>query len=140
RQQGGWHHTRDLGRREPDGTLTFVGPKTELIKTGAENVYPAEVEGALVKHPAVAEAVVIGVPDPVWDQNVKAVVRLHTPGAATGEELIEHVRGLVASYKKPKVVDFVESLPRLPSGMVDRDAVKAAHGGGGGPGAGIARP
>ena len=137
RQRGAWHHTNDLGRREEDGTITFVGPKTELIKTGVENVYPAEVEGALVKHPAVAEAVVIGVPDPVWDQNVKAVVRLHQPGSVTAEEMIEHCRTLIASYKKPKSVEFVDALPRLESGVVDRSAVAAAHGGGGAPGTGL---
>jgi acyl-CoA synthetase (AMP-forming)/AMP-acid ligase II len=137
RQRGGWHHTNDLGRREPDGTISFVGPKTELIKTGVENVYPAEVEGALQKHPAVAEVVVIGVPDPVWDQNVKAVVRLHEGQQATAGDLIEHTKNLIASYKKPKDVDFVEAFPRLESGFIDRDAVKAAHGGGGTPGRGV---
>jgi long-chain acyl-CoA synthetase len=136
RQRGDWHHTNDLGRREPDGTISFVGPKTELIKTGVENVYPAEVEGALQKHPAVAEVIVIGVPDPVWDQNVKAVVRLHDGQQATEDELIEHTKSLIASYKKPKTVDFVDAFPRLESGWVDRDAVKAAHGGGGTPGRG----
>lgn len=130
RQRGGWHHTSDLGQRRPDGTIAFVGPKTDLVKTGAENVYPAEVEGALLRHPAVAEAVVIGVPDPVWDQSVKAVVRLHRPGGASADELVEHVRGLLASYKKPRLVEFVDAFPRLPTGQVDRDAVKAAHGGG----------
>jgi long-chain acyl-CoA synthetase len=136
RQRGGWHHTNDLGRREPDGTISFVGPKTELIKTGVENVYPAEVEGALQKHPAVAEVVVIGVPDPVWDQNVKAVVRLHDGQQASADDLIEHAKTLIASYKKPKEVDFVDAFPRLASGFIDRDAVKAAHGGGGTPGRG----
>ena len=136
RQRGGWHHTNDLGRREPDGTIAFVGPKTELIKTGVENVYPAEVEGALQKHEAVAEVIVIGVPDPQWDQSVKAVVRLHPGRKASEDELIAHVKGLLASYKKPRSVDFVEQLPRLPSGWVDREAVKTAHGGGGAPGRG----
>jgi long-chain acyl-CoA synthetase len=134
RQRHGWHHTNDLGRRQDDGTIAFVGPKTELIKTGAENVYPAEVEGALVRHPAVAEAVVIGVPDPTWAQNVKAVVRLHQADGATADELIAHVRGLLASYKKPKSVVVVETFPRLPSGIIDREAVKKAHGAGSGPG------
>ena len=137
RQRGGWHHTNDLGRREPDGTISFVGPKTELIKTGVENVYPAEVEGALQKHPAVAEVVVIGTPDPVWDQNVKAVVRLQEGQQATADELIEHTKSLIASYKKPKEVDFVDVFPRLESGFIDREAVKAAHGGGGTPGRGV---
>ena len=74
RQRGGWHHTRDLGRREADGSLTFVGPKLQMIKSGAENVYPAEVEGCLRRHPAVADAAVIGVPDATWVQCVKAMI------------------------------------------------------------------
>ena len=64
RQAGGWHHTNDLGRIESDGSLTFIGPKTRLIKSAAENIYPTEVEGCLKQHPAVADAAVIGVPTP----------------------------------------------------------------------------
>ncbi|MDX6741484.1 AMP-binding protein [Actinocorallia sp. A-T 12471] len=137
RQDGGWHRTHDLGRREPDGTVTFIGPKTELIKTGVENVYPAEVEQALSQHPSVAESIVIGVPDPQWDQSVKAVVKLHAGAEATAEELIAHVKSLLASYKKPRTVAFVSDFPRLDSGWVDRDAVRAAHGAGGTPGRGV---
>jgi long-chain acyl-CoA synthetase len=74
RQRGGWHRTSDLGRREADGSLSFVGPKLQMIKSGAENIYPAEVEGCLRQHPAVAEAAVIGVPDATWVQCVKAIV------------------------------------------------------------------
>ena len=70
----GWHRTNDLGKRLSDGSLVFVGPKTTMIKTGIENVYPAEVEAALRAHPGVADVCVIGVPDPRWDQNVKALV------------------------------------------------------------------
>ena len=76
RQLGGWHHTGDLGRREADGSLSFVGPKGRLIKSAAENIYPAEVEAALASHPAVREAAVIGVPDPTWAQSVRAIVVL----------------------------------------------------------------
>ncbi len=76
----GWHRTHDLGRREADGSLTFVGPKVQMIKSGAENIYPAEVEGCLRQHPAVADAGVIGVPDATWVQSVKAIVVLK-PGA-----------------------------------------------------------
>ena len=76
RQAGGWHHTNDLGRIEVDGSLTFIGPKTRLIKSAAENIYPTEVEGCLKQHPAVADAAVIGVPDRTWGQNVTAVVVL----------------------------------------------------------------
>ena len=73
-QRGGWHHTRDLGRRELDGSLTFIGPMARLIKSGAENVYPVEVEVVLRKHPDVQDAAVIGVPDARWGQRVKAVI------------------------------------------------------------------
>ena len=75
--RGGWHHTNDLGRREADGTITFIGPATRMIKSAAENIYPAEVEGCVAKHPAVAECAVIGVPDAEWTQSVKAIVVLH---------------------------------------------------------------
>jgi long-chain acyl-CoA synthetase len=83
RQAGQWHHTNDLGRRELDGSVTWIGPKTRLIKSAAENIYPAEVEGALQKHPAVQEAAVIGVVDKTWGQSVKAVVVLQDGAVAS---------------------------------------------------------
>jgi long-chain acyl-CoA synthetase len=132
RQAGGWHHTNDLGRRESDGSITWVGPKTRLIKSAAENIYPAEVEGALQKHPAVREAAVIGVPDPQWTQSVKAVVALKEGVEATADELIEHCRSLIASYKKPRTVEFVDALPR-DGWLVDYDALDERFGGGGYP-------
>ncbi|MET8382340.1 AMP-binding protein [Streptosporangium canum] len=129
--RGGWHHTGDLGRREPDGTITFIGPKLRMIKSGNENIYPAEVERTLKTHPAVADAAVIGVPDDRWHQAVKAVVVLK--GEATAEDVVEHVRTRLASYKKPRHVDFVEAIPK--KGFTpDYDALDAAHGGGGYPG------
>ena len=134
RQRGGWHHTNDLGRRESDGSITFVGPRTVMIKSAAENIYPAEVEGCLAAHPAVREAAVIGVPDPVWTQSVTAIVALHASASATAEEIIEHCRARIASYKKPRTIEFVDALPRLPSGAVDREALDERFGGGGYPG------
>lgn len=136
KQRGGWHHTGDLGRRETDGSLTFVGPISRVIKSAAENIYPAEVEACLRRHPAVADCCVIGVPDPKWRQRVKAVVVLREDAAddVGAEVLVEHCRTAMASYKKPREVVFVESLPRTRSGLVDRDAVDAAHAGGGYPG------
>ncbi|MFI6800988.1 AMP-binding protein [Streptosporangium canum] len=129
--RGGWHHTGDLGRREPDGTITFIGPRLRMIKSGNENIYPAEVERALKTHPAIADAAVIGVPDDRWHQAVKAVVVLK--GEATAEDVVEHVRTRLASYKKPRHVDFVEAIPK--KGFTpDYDALDAAHGGGGYPG------
>ena len=106
RQRDGWHRTNDLGKREADGSVTFVGPKMQMIKSGAENVYPAEVEGCLRQHPAVADCAVIGVPDPVWVQSVKAIVQLKPGAQASAEELIEHCRARIASYKKPRLVEF----------------------------------
>ena len=133
RQAGGWHHTNDLGRREEDGTITFVGPRTRLVKSAAENIYPAEVEGCIARHPAVQECAIIGVPDPKWTQSVKAVVVLKEGETATAEDIIEHCRAHIASYKKPRSVEFVDKLPR-DGWLVDYDALDEQFGGGGYPG------
>ncbi len=133
RQRDGWHHTADLGRRTETGTVEFVGPMTRIIKSAAENIYPAEVEGCLVQHPAVREVAVIGVPDPEWGQNVHAIVVLHPGNDVDADELIGFAKERIASYKKPKGVTFVDALPRTSGGQVDRDALDATHGGGGYP-------
>jgi long-chain acyl-CoA synthetase len=134
RFRNGWHHTNDLGRREVDGSLTFIGPKTKMIKSAAENIYPAEVEGCLKQHEAVADAAVIGIPDPVWTQSVKAVVVLRDGVLTSEAELITHCKDRIASYKKPRSVEFVAALPR--NGFaVDYDALDAQFGGGAYPGA-----
>jgi acyl-CoA synthetase (AMP-forming)/AMP-acid ligase II len=133
RRRGGWHHTNDLGRREFDGTITFIGPATRMIKSAAENIYPAEVEGCVARHPAVAECAVIGVPDEQWTQSVKAIVVLQQGASATGDEIIEHCRSHIASYKKPRTVEFVEKLPRE-GFAVDYAALDEQFGGGGYPG------
>jgi len=137
RRRGGWWHTSDLGRREEDGSITFVAPLTRIVKSAAENIYPAEVEGCLAKHPAVKEAAIIGVPDKVWTQRVLAVVVLADGQSASAEELIEHCRSHIASYKKPSVVEFVDELPRQ-GWTVDYDALDERFGGGGYPGMGTA--
>jgi long-chain acyl-CoA synthetase len=127
----GAHHTGDLGYIDEDGYLWYVERKAdkELIKPGGENVYPAEVERVIAAHPAVHEVAVIGVPDAEWGEAVKAVCVL-APGAhVDAEEIVEFVRQRIASYKKPKHVTFVTSLPRTPDGRVDRARVKALHGG-----------
>lgn len=136
RSRDGWHRTRDLGKRLPDGSLAFIGPKTTMIKTGVENVYPGEVEACIRHHPAVADVCVIGVPDPEWDQRVKAVVCVRPGRQVTAQEIIEHCRAAIASYKKPSLVEFVDALPRGAEGQLDRLAVDAAHGGGGYPAVG----
>jgi long-chain acyl-CoA synthetase len=133
RRRNGWHHTNDLGRREADGTITFVGPKTRMIKSAAENIYPAEVEACIVSHRAVAACAVIGVPDSTWTQSVKAIVVVRDDYALTPDEVIAYCRDRIASYKKPRTVEFVSELPR--SGFaIDYDALDAKFGGGGYPG------
>jgi acyl-CoA synthetase (AMP-forming)/AMP-acid ligase II len=133
RSRGGWHHTNDLGRFEADGSFSFIGPKTRMLKSAAENIYPAEVEGALRAHPAVADAAIIGVPDDRWVQTVKAIVVLNHGARATADELIEHCRTHIASYKKPRAVEFVDALPRR-GFAVDYDELDRRYGGGGYPG------
>jgi acyl-CoA synthetase (AMP-forming)/AMP-acid ligase II len=133
RQQGGWHRTGDLGRRETDGSLTFVGPQARMLKSGVENIYPAEIESCIRAHPDVADCAVIGVPDPVWVQSVKAVVVCRQGAALSADDVIEHCRRHIASYKKPKAVDFTDVLPRT-GGQVDYDELDRRFGGGGYPG------
>jgi acyl-CoA synthetase (AMP-forming)/AMP-acid ligase II len=133
RGASGWHRTCDLGKRLEDGSIAFVGPKTAMIKSGLENIYPAEIEACIRQHPAIQDVCVIGVPDPKWQQNVKAIVVFKAGSSASTDELIEHCRSRMASYKKPKVVDVVDSLPRKPDGQLDRDSADQLFGGGGYP-------
>jgi long-chain acyl-CoA synthetase len=133
RRRGGWHHTHDLGRREADGSISFVGPLQRMIKSAAENIYPVEVEAVLRSHPSVEAAAVIGVPDPTWGQRVLAVVVPSDGAEPTAEEIIEHCRAGLAGYKRPRLVEFAESLPRGPAGT-DYDELDGRYGGGGYPG------
>lgn len=127
--RGDWHHTGDMGRFDADGYLWYAGrsPAKELIKPGGENVYPAEVERALLEHAALAEAVVFGVSDAQWGEAVKAVCVLKPGQTLAAEALIEFVGRRIARYKKPKHVVFVTALPKTAAGGTDRAAVKAAH-------------
>jgi acyl-CoA synthetase (AMP-forming)/AMP-acid ligase II len=134
RSRDGWWPMDDLGVLDPDGSLTFVGAMSRLIKSAGENIHPVEVEACLRSHRAVLEAAVIGIPDPVWKQSVKALVVLHDGSQVSAEELIEHFRSRLASFKKPRLVEFRPALPKGPSG-VDYAALDARFGGGGYPGA-----
>lgn len=114
----GWLHTGDAGYFDADGYLYIHDRVKDIIITGAENVYPAEVESVLADHPAVLDVAVIGVPDDRWGEAVKAVVQLRPGRKATEEELIGHCRARIARYKCPKSVDFADSIPRNPTGKV----------------------
>jgi acyl-CoA synthetase (AMP-forming)/AMP-acid ligase II len=135
RLRDGWWHTTDLGRREADGVISFVGAMTRLVKSAAENIFPAEVENCIESHPAVKEAAIIGVPDEKWIQSVKAIVVVKDGGSLTAEEVIEHCKANLASFKKPRTVEFVEALPRL-GFLKDYHALDPQFGGGGYPGNG----
>jgi fatty-acyl-CoA synthase len=125
---GGWLHTGDLAERDADGCYRIVGRVKDLIISGGENIYPAEVEGVLAGHPAVAEVAVIGVPDPKWGEVPRALV-VSRPGVElTAEALLSYCQGRLARYKTPKTVLFVEALPRTAAGKVDRRALAARHG------------
>ncbi|TVR31378.1 MAG: AMP-dependent synthetase [Nitriliruptor sp.] len=114
----GWIHTGDLATWDGDGYLYIMDRKKEMIISGGENIYPAQVENALYRHPGVLEVAVIGVPDDTWGESVKAVV-VTKPGAeVTEQDLIELARRELASYMKPRSVDFVEELPRAPTGKL----------------------
>ena len=120
----GWFYTGDLGQFDADHFVFVVDRKKDMIISGGENIYSWEVEEALRAHPTVAEAAVIGVPDPQWGEAVKAFVVLRN-GAGSADELIEHCRSLIASYKKPRSVEFVDTLPRLFNGKIDKKALRA---------------
>jgi long-chain acyl-CoA synthetase len=123
----GWLHTGDAGYVDADGYLYIHDRIKDMIISGAENVYPAEVENVLFSHPAVADAAVIGVPDARWGEAVKAVVVVQATTTVTETELIEYCRERIAHYKAPKSVDFVESLPRNPSGKVLKRVLRAPY-------------
>src|SRR5690606_3847890 len=123
----GWYHSGDAGYLDQDGYLYICDRIKDMIVSGGENVYPAEVEKALQAHPAVREVAVIGVPDKKWGEAVKAVIVLKPGTAATAEELIAHARSLIAGYKVPKSIDFMDSLPRNAAGKILRRELRKPY-------------
>jgi long-chain acyl-CoA synthetase len=117
--RGGWLHTGDGGRMDEDGFVYVVDRMKDMIISGGENVYSAEVEQALYQHPQVAECAVIGVPDPVWGEAVHAVVRAKPGASPSAEDLIAHCHGVIAHYKCPRGVTFrVDPLPLSGAGKI----------------------
>ena len=114
----GWLHTGDMGCYDEKGYIYIVDRKKDMIITGGENVYPREVEEILYRHPAVQEAAIIGIPDPYWVEKVHAVVTLKKGAKCTADELIALCKKNMAGYKAPKSVEFVDSLPKNPSGKI----------------------
>ena len=114
--RGGWLHTGDLGKYDDDGFLYFVDRKKDMIKTGGLNVYSKEIEEVLSRHPKIAEAVIIGIPDAKWGETIKALVVAKSGEILTEAEVIDFCKAHLASYKKPTSVAFVDSLPKTQLG------------------------
>lgn len=123
-RQDGWFCTGDLGRLDDEGFLYVMGRRDDMIISGGENVYPAEVEAALQAHPAVAEACVFGVPDERWGAAVAACVRLRPGMTASADDLVEHVRRHLAHFKAPRHMHFVNDFPRTAAGKIVRHRVR----------------
>lgn len=114
----GWLHTGDVGYLDESGYLFIMDRSKDMIISGGENIYPREIEEVLIRNPSVREVSVIGVPDPKWGEAIKAVVSLIPGKSATEQELIDFCRDNIASYKKPKSIEFVEDLPKSNYGKI----------------------
>ena len=124
KDEDGWYYTGDLGYLDSCGALFLSGRKSEMYKTGGENVFPREIEDVLTEHPAVALAAVIGVPDPVFQEIGYALVMLRPGANCSTEELKEHCRGNLTNFKVPKSLDIRPVLPMLPNGKVNKLELK----------------
>ena len=121
----GWFRTGDLGRVDEDGYFFIVDRKKDMIIRGGYNVYPREIEEVLYEHPDVAEAAVIGLPDPLLGEEVAAAVALKPGATATVDDLRAHVKAQVAAYKYPRHVWLVDALPKGPTGKILKREIAA---------------
>ncbi|MER5265458.1 long-chain fatty acid--CoA ligase [Actinosynnema sp. NPDC002837] len=125
----GWFHSGDVATPDEDGYITVVDRLKDVIISGGENIYPAEVEGVLHEHPAIAECTVIGVPDPRWGEVGRAVVTVNPGADATSElDVLAFLRDRLAGYKIPKSVVFVDELPQSATGKLLKKLVRARYG------------
>lgn len=125
--RGGWFHMGDVFTMNPDGTLNFVDRRKYIIKSGGENIYPAEVERVLMSHPLVQEAVVVRYPDPKWGETPKAYIATSAP--VDENELMELCKKNLAGYKKPRYIEFIplDKFPRSTTGKVQRHEIEKWH-------------
>jgi acyl-CoA synthetase (AMP-forming)/AMP-acid ligase II len=124
----GWVYTGDIGRLDDEGYLYLVDRKKDMIISGGENIYSREVEEAVILHEAVSEVAVIGVPDEKWGESVMAIIVLKQEATVQADEIIEHCKVQIASYKKPRHVKFVAEIGKLPSGKIDKVLLRSHHG------------
>ena len=123
----GWLHTGDAGKLDSRGYLYICDRVKDMIISGGENIYPREIENVLFSHPAVADAAVIGVPDARYGEAVMAVVVVKAGASLSSDEVVAHCRQFLGTYKTPRRVEFVERLPRNPSGKVLKHDLRAPH-------------
>ena len=123
----GWYRTGDVAYRDAEGLYYIVDRVKDMIVSGGENIYSAEVENVLSTHPVVAQVAVIGVPDSRWGEAVKAIVVRRPGEACSEEELLTYCRARLASYKTPKSVDFADTLPFVSSGKVSKKDLRARY-------------
>ncbi len=123
----GFFSVGDIAYRDSEGYYYICDRKIDMIISGGVNIYPAEIEAVLSAHPAVADVAVIGVPDSLWGESVKAVVQLRPGATCTPEELINFCEARLADYKRPRTVDFVAELPRNPAGKLLKAAIRSPY-------------
>ena len=125
--RGGWFHSGDLGVMHPDGYIELRDRSKDVVISGGENISTIEVEQALMSHPAVLDAAVVGVPDDKWGERPKAFVVLRPGQTATPQELIAHVRTKIASYKAPRDIDIVVDLPKTSTGKIQKFVLRESE-------------
>ncbi|WP_084396517.1 long-chain-fatty-acid--CoA ligase [Henriciella aquimarina] len=125
--RGGFFHTGDAGYFDEDGFLFIHDRIKDMIVSGGENVYPAEVENALFSHPDVADVAVIGIPSEKWGEEIKAIIVLKEGAEGDADAIIAWMKEKIASYKCPKSIDFIEALPRNPSGKILRKDLREPY-------------
>jgi acyl-CoA synthetase (AMP-forming)/AMP-acid ligase II len=125
--RGGWLHTGDLGMMDDKGYIYIMDRKRDMIISGGINIYPREIEEVILRHPAVYEVAVVGVPDPVWGESIKAIVVLRDGTKTTEEEIIDFCKENIASFKKPKSVEFVDSLPKSAYGKILKREIREKY-------------
>jgi long-chain acyl-CoA synthetase len=123
--RGGWFHTGDMARVDEDGYFFIVDRKKDMIIRGGYNVYPREVEEVLYEHPKIREAAVLGVPHDQWGEEIGAAVVLHEGERLTPEEVSEYVKERIAAYKYPRIVWFMDELPKGPTGKILKREIEA---------------
>ncbi|MBN6186703.1 long-chain-fatty-acid--CoA ligase [Aneurinibacillus sp. BA2021] len=123
----GYFTVGDMAMQDEEGLYYIVDRKKDMLISGGVNIYPREIEEVLYTHPRILDAAVIGVPDPVWGESVKAIVVPRQGAQLTAEEVMEYCKGKIAGYKRPKSVDFLDELPRNPSGKILKTVLREQY-------------